>query len=175
MSRYIIPLICLFLLVMQGMAMSMLPSRLVYSDLLMTPHWTLIFLIIVAIFYDRDDTYKAVWYGLAFGLLIDVVYTGVLGVYMVTYTLVIYVIHGLNKLVHANFLAASILAIIGVAFADTLLYITYSFVQITSMTWGEYALLRFLPTLAANMIFFILLYPLVKERVSLWSEEVTNV
>lgn len=175
MSRYMIALICLFLLIMQGMAMSMLPANLVYSDLLMTPHWILIFLMIIAVFYDKDDTYNAVWYGLVFGLLVDVIYTGVLGVYMITYTLVIYVIHGLNKLVHANFLAASLLAIVGVALADTMLYVIFSFVQITSMTWGDYGLLRLLPTLAANMIFFILLYPLVKERVHYWSEEVSNV
>ncbi|WLR46134.1 hypothetical protein LC065_10985 [Halobacillus litoralis] len=61
------------------------------------------------------------------------------------------------------------------ALADTMLYIIYSFVQITSMTWGDYALLRLLPTLAANMIFFILLYPLVKEKVYAWGEEVSNI
>ncbi|WLR46133.1 rod shape-determining protein MreD [Halobacillus litoralis] len=103
MSRYFIALLCLFFLIMQGMAMSMLPANLVYSDLLMTPHWILIFLLIIAIFYDKDDTYNAVWYGLPFGLLIDVVYTGVLGVYMITYTLIIYTVHGLNKWLHANF------------------------------------------------------------------------
>lgn len=175
MSRYFIALLCLFFLIMQGMAMSMLPANLVYSDLLMTPHWILIFLLIIAIFYDKDDTYNAVWYGLAFGLLIDVVYTGVLGVYMITYTLIIYTVHGLNKWLHSNFFAASLLAVVGVALADTMLYIIYSFVQITSMTWGDYALLRLLPTLAANMIFFILLYPLVKEKVYAWGEEASNI
>ncbi|WP_052158915.1 rod shape-determining protein MreD [Halobacillus sp. BBL2006] len=174
MRRYFIGLLCLFLLVMQGMAMSMLPSKLVYSDLLMTPHWILIFLFIVAIFYDKDETYQAVWFALFFGLLVDVVYTGVLGVYMVTYAVVTYIVHGLNKLLHANFVTASILAVIGVAIADTLLYVIYSFVQITAMSWGDYVLLRLLPTLAANMIFFILLYPLVKERVSLLGEEINN-
>ncbi|MYL29063.1 MULTISPECIES: rod shape-determining protein MreD [Halobacillus] len=175
MSRYVIPLVCLFLLVMQGMAMSLLPAKLVYSDLLITPHWILIFLFIIAIFYDKDHTYHAVWYGLMFGLLIDVVYTGVLGVYMITYTLIIYVVHGLKKLVHANFPAAFLLAVIGLILADALLYIVYSFVQITSISWVDYGLLRLLPTLAANMIFFTLLYPLVKERVYDWSEEISNV
>lgn len=174
MRRYFIALICLFLLVMQGMAMSLLPANLVYSDLLMTPHWVLTFLFIVTMFYDHDNTYHAVWYALVFGLLLDVVYTGVLGVYMVTYALVVYIIHGLNKLLHANFIAASLLTIVGVAMADTFLYVIYSFVQITEMSWGDYALLRLLPTLAANMIFFIILYPLVKERLSLWSEDINN-
>ncbi|ARI76927.1 rod shape-determining protein MreD [Halobacillus mangrovi] len=174
MRRYFIGLLCLFLLVMQGMAMSLLPSSLVYSDLLMTPHWILIFLLIVTVFYDNDNTYYAVWYALFFGLLLDVVYTGVLGVYMATYAIVIYIIHGLNKLLHANFVTASILAVVGVALADTILYVVYSFVQITAMAWWDYVVLRLLPTLAANMIFFIILYPLVKERVFNLGEEINN-
>ncbi|MGI8316001.1 rod shape-determining protein MreD [Halobacillus mangrovi] len=174
MRRYFIGLLCLFLLVMQGMAMSLLPSSLVYSDLLMTPHWILIFLLIVTIFYDNDNTYYAVWHALFFGLLLDVVYTGVLGVYMATYAVVIYIIHGINKLLHANFVTASILAVIGVALADTILYVVYSFVQITAMAWWDYVVLRLLPTLAANMIFFIILYPLVKERVFKLGEEINN-
>ncbi|MBH0230016.1 rod shape-determining protein MreD [Halobacillus yeomjeoni] len=174
MRRYFIALICLFLLVLQGMAMSLLPSNLVYSDLLMTPHWILGFLILIAIFYDRDDTYYSVWHALLFGLLVDVVYTGVLGVYMVTYGIVTYIIHRLNQSVHAGLVSASLLTIVGIALADTILYIIYSFVSITSMTWGNYAWLRLLPTLAANMIFFILLYPLVKDRISSWSEDINN-
>ncbi|MCA1009820.1 rod shape-determining protein MreD [Halobacillus halophilus] len=174
MKRYYIALISLLLLVMQGMAMSLLPSKLVYSNLLMTPHWVLLFLLIVAIFFDRDKTYFAVWYGMAFGLLLDIVYTGILGVYMVTYALVIYVIHGINKTIHSNFIGASLLVILGIILSDTLLYVIYSFVQITSMPWSTYLILRLLPTVAANMIFFIILYPVVKDRVTQWSEVVNN-
>lgn len=174
MRRYFIALICLVLLVMQGMAMSLLPSSLIFSNLLMTPHWILSFLLLVAIFYDKEHTHHAVWYGFLFGLLVDVVYTGVLGVYMVTYALTTYIIQRLTHFVHANFVTASILVIVGVVMADTLLYIIYSFVSITSMTWGNYALLRLLPTVAANMIFFLILYPLVKERISSWSEDINN-
>ncbi|MGP4074546.1 rod shape-determining protein MreD [Halobacillus sp. K22] len=174
MKRYYISLICLLLLVMQGTAMSLLPSKLVYSNLLMTPHWVLIFLLIVAIFFDRDKTYYAVWYGLVFGLLLDIVYTGILGVYMVTYALVIYVIHGINKMIHSNFIGASLLVILAIILSDTLLYVIYSFVKITSMPWGTYLILRLLPTVAANMIFFVILYPVVKDRITQWSEEINN-
>ncbi|MCA0969937.1 rod shape-determining protein MreD [Halobacillus litoralis] len=174
MKKYIIALFCLLLLVMQGMAMGWLPKGLVYSDVLITPHWVLVFLFLVAIFYDREHTYSAVWFGLLFGLLIDVVYTGVLGVYMVTYALVAYAIHGLNRWLHSTFIGASVLTIIGIALADTSLYIIYSFVQITDMTWADYATLRLLPTLAANMIVFVILFPLIKERLSIWSEELMN-
>lgn len=175
MRKYIIALICLFLLVMQGMAMSLLPASLVYSELLITPHWVLAFLSIVAIFYDRDGTYYSVWYGLIFGLLIDVVYTGVLGVYMGTYAVVLYTIHGINKWLHSNFITTSLLVILSIALTDTSLYVIYSFVQVTIMSWGEYAVSRLLPTLAANMIFFVVIYPLVKERLSHWSEDLTKV
>ncbi|UOQ93870.1 rod shape-determining protein MreD [Halobacillus shinanisalinarum] len=174
MRRYIIAGLLLILLVMQGMAMSLLPANLVYSDLLITPHWVFCLVIIIAIFYDRDDTYQAIWYGMIFGLLIDVAYTGVLGVYMATYATIAYILHGVKKMVHANFIAASLLAILSVAMADTMLYIIYSFVQVTTFTWGEYVTLRLLPTVAANMIFFIILYPLVKNRIEQWSEDLNN-
>ncbi|UOR12161.1 rod shape-determining protein MreD [Halobacillus amylolyticus] len=137
MRRYIIAGLLLILLVMQGMAMSLLPANLVYSDLLITPHWVLCLVIIIAIFYDRDDTYHAIWYGMIFGLLIDVAYTGVLGVYMATYATTAYILHGIKKMFHANFIAASLLAILSVAMADTMLYIIYSFVQVTTFTWGD--------------------------------------
>ncbi|MFQ3542630.1 rod shape-determining protein MreD [Halobacillus rhizosphaerae] len=175
MSRYIIALILLVLVALQGTAMSLLPTHFVYSNLLITPHWALCFVLLVAIFYDKDQTYLCVWYGMIFGLLIDVAYTGVLGVYMVVYGLVAYIIHGLTKLLHANFLSASLLVILGIALADIFLYVTYSFVKVTSMTWGAYAMDRLIPTLAANMIFFIVLYPLTKNLVQDWSEEMNNV
>lgn len=172
MRKYIIPLTCLLLLSMQGMAMSLLPASLVYSELLITPHWVLVYLFILTIFYDKDDTYLSVWYGLIFGLLLDIVYTGVLGVYMITYTVVVYAIHGCNRWFHSNFLAVSLLTIVGISLADTMIYVIYSFIQVTSMSWADYGMLRLLPTLAANMIFFTLLYPVVKGPVSRWSEEI---
>ncbi|UOQ46250.1 rod shape-determining protein MreD [Halobacillus salinarum] len=174
MSRYLIALILLILVALQGMAMNLLPSSLVYTNLLITPHWALCFILLLAIFYDNDRTYHSLWFGLLFGLLIDVAYTGVLGVYMVTYGFVAYTIHGLTKLLHANFLSASLLIILGVALADTLLFIIYSFVQVASMAWSTYALQRLLPTLAANMIFFVIIYPIMKNRIVQWSEDIHN-
>ncbi|MFC7060774.1 rod shape-determining protein MreD [Halobacillus seohaensis] len=171
MMRFFIAIFLLILLVMQGMAMSLLPAKIVYSDLLVTPHWVLCFIMLVAIFFDKDDTYHSVWYGIIFGLLIDVVYTGVLGVYMVTYAIVAYVIHGLQKWFHANFIASLLLVMVGIALADTLLYIVYSFVQITDISWGDYSILRLLPTILANALFFIIIYPLMKSRVERWSDE----
>ncbi|RWZ59941.1 rod shape-determining protein MreD [Halobacillus fulvus] len=171
MRRYYIALLSLFLLVFQGMAMSLLPANLVYSDLLITPHWVLVLLLLTAIFYDREDTYVAVVYAIIFGLLIDVVYTGILGVYMITYTLIAYTIFRMNKWLVSNFLGTFLLVVIGIVLADTMLYMVYSFVQVTEMTWGEYALFRLLPTLAANMIFFVVLYPLVKGKLEKWSSE----
>ncbi|MFG6148375.1 rod shape-determining protein MreD [Halobacillus sp. B23F22_1] len=170
MIRFWISIFLVILLVLQGMAMSLLPARIVYSELLVTPHWVLCLIMLIAIFFDKDETYHCVWYGLLFGLLIDVVYTGVLGVYMVTYASVAYVTHGLKKWFHANFTASLLLAIFGVALADAILYVIYSFVEVTSMAWGDYITLRLLPTVLANAIFFLLLYPLLKNRVEQWSD-----
>ncbi|MCP3030454.1 rod shape-determining protein MreD [Halobacillus sp. A1] len=170
MIRLTISCLLIILLVFQGMAMSLLPAKIAYSELLMTPHWVLCFVLIIAIFFDKDDTYHCVWYGMIFGLLIDVVYTGVLGVYMVTYTIVAYVIHGVHKWVHETFFVSLLLAMAGVGLADAVLYVIYSFVQITEMPWWNYVVLRLVPTILANVVFFVFLYPLMKNRVERWSD-----
>ncbi len=104
MSRIVIPFLLFLLLVLEGVALDLLPFSLVESDVQLVPHWVLVFLILKIIFFDREDTYASVIHGFIFGFLIDVVYTGVLGVYMFSYALVVYLIHGLAKVLHANFL-----------------------------------------------------------------------
>ncbi|WP_181349718.1 rod shape-determining protein MreD [Thalassobacillus sp. CUG 92003] len=172
MSRVLLPLLILILVVMQGMAMNLLPPALIYSDLLFTPHWALVLIVLISMFYDRDDTYYSVLYGVIFGFLIDMIYTDILGVYMFTYGIVIYIIHGLKKMLHANFIVAVLLGALALILADFCLYMMYYTVQIVDVQLQEYVLIRLLPTTIANIIFFIVLYPFVKERMEMWSEQI---
>ncbi|WP_028783350.1 rod shape-determining protein MreD [Thalassobacillus devorans] len=168
-KRFYLPLILLFLLVLQGLAMSLLPASLAYSDLLITPHWVLVILILIAVFFDNDDTYYSLLYAILFGLLIDMVYTSILGVYMFTYGIVIYLAHGLKKMLHGNFIVAVLLALFGLALTELLLYTIYSFVQVTQMTWEAFLTKRMLPTGIANLLFFLLAYPIVKGKLEKWA------
>lgn len=171
MKRLYLPLILFLFVVLEGVALELLPSSLVMGDLLIIPHWVLIFLLFLAIFYDNESTYFSVLYALLFGLLIDVVYTGILGVYMFSYALVIYMLHGLKKMLHGNILVTILLGITGIAIADILINFIYMMVGLTETTWGDYFIYRLLPTILLNLVFLFILYPLFVKRLTRWGNE----
>ncbi|SET70097.1 rod shape-determining protein MreD [Oceanobacillus limi] len=161
MKRVILPLILFILVVLEGVAIEFLPRFLVGNGFLVTPHWVLVTLLLITTFYDLKDTYHSVVYGLIFGLLVDIVYTGTLGVYMFTYAVITYAIHGLMKVLHSNFFVAILVVAVGVALADLTIYAIYLVVGITDMVWQDYLTARMIPTVILNLIFLIVFYPLL--------------
>ncbi|HLR71677.1 MAG TPA: rod shape-determining protein MreD, partial [Pseudogracilibacillus sp.] len=93
MKRLLFLIILFGLLVLEGVAIDLLPAILTSSETLIVPHWVLIFLIIITLFYDTSETFFSIIYGVIFGFLIDVVYTDVLGVYMFVYPFTLYIVH----------------------------------------------------------------------------------
>src|SRR5690625_894519 len=111
MQKTFIPIILFVLLVLEGVAIDFIPHSIIPEYLMIVPHWTLIFLILVAQFYDKEDTFFAIVYAIVFGLLVDIIYTDLLGVYMFVYPLSIYIITLLKRLFQSNLIIASILTI----------------------------------------------------------------
>lgn len=171
MKRLYLPLILFLLMISEGVALDILPKRLLTSDYMIVPHWVFIFLIFITIFYDKENTYYSVLYGVIFGLLIDIVYTGYLGIYMFSYALVVYIIHGLKKRFYTNILVTIVIGIIGISIADIVINLIYSSIGVIDIYWKEYLQLRLLPTILANIIFLIIFYSIVKKKLILWKEE----
>ncbi|MEC5422043.1 rod shape-determining protein MreD [Virgibacillus sp. C22-A2] len=171
MKRLYIPLFLFLFLVLEGVALELLPVNLVMSNLYIIPHWVLVFLVLIAIFYDRENTYFSVLYGLIFGLLIDIVYTGILGVYMFSYGMVIYIIHGLIKLLHGNIHVSLLLGVTALVLADISINTVYTVVGITDMLWKDYFMVRLIPTVLSNLVFLLVLYPIMMKRLDRWGRE----
>ncbi|HLS61571.1 MAG TPA: rod shape-determining protein MreD [Virgibacillus sp.] len=171
MKHLYLPLILFLMLNLEGVAIELLPNFLVNTSSLIVPHWVFVFLLFIAIFFDDEDTYYSILYAAIFGLLIDVVYTNVLGVYMFSYAIIVYIIHELKRLFHANLLVTIMLGFIGVALADLSIYMIYSVIGLTDMLWGDYLVYRLLPTALANIIFLIIFYPISRKKLLYWQEE----
>lgn len=169
MKRLYIPLMLFLLVVVEGVALDLLPFNSI--DTMIVPHFVLVFLVFITVFYDKENRYSAVIYAIIFGLLIDVVYTGILGVYMFSYAIVVYVIHKLKLLVHENFYVTLTLGFIAVTFADIFIYVVYINIGYASMMWGDYVFYRLLPTTLGNLIFLIILYPFLVKRLPTWIKE----
>jgi rod shape-determining protein MreD len=168
MRHIFLPLILLFLVVLEGVALDILPSSLIDGDILITPHWVLMFLVLIAMFYDSNNSYHSIIYAVFTGLLIDIAYTGILGVYMFTYAVVIYIIHELRNLLHSNIYSSLLFGIIGLTIAELIINLIYYVVGIMDSIWIDYLMERLLPSILANSIFLLIIYPLFAKRLDKW-------
>ncbi|MBB6451919.1 rod shape-determining protein MreD [Salirhabdus euzebyi] len=171
MKRLFLPLFLLILLVLESTAADLLPKEWIAAGVFPIPHWTLVLTIMIAVFYDRDHTFYCVIYAVIFGFLIDLTYTNILGVYMFTYGLVVYIIHGLKQMLHPNFVVGLLLVFLGLALADHIIYVMYFMIGKTDLTWIDYTSDRLIPTLLGNILFFLIIYPIFQKRLQIWSEE----
>ena len=171
MKKLFLPLILLIIMVLESTAVKILPDEWFLSDSLIIPHWTLVFLILIAVFYDRDSTYYSLLYGIIFGFLVDLTYTNILGVYMFSYGFVAYIIHELKKLFHPNAFIAILLTIVGLAMSEHIIYFIYYMIGVTDLTWTTYSTVRLIPTLLGNILFLLILLPLVRRKLLKWSNE----
>jgi rod shape-determining protein MreD len=168
MRHIFLPLILLLLVALEGVAFDILPSSLIDGDIMITPHWVLMFLVLIAIFYDRNDSYHSIIYAVIFGLLIDIVYTGILGVYMFTYAVVIYIIRELRNILHSNIYSSLLFGIISITIAELIINLIYYVVGIMNSVWMDYLMERLLPSILANSIFLLIIYPLFAKRLDKW-------
>lgn len=171
MKKIYLPLILFVLVIAEGLSINLLPDEIALSDYLIIAHWVLAFLVYIAVYYDTEDTYYAIAYAFIFGLLIDIIYTGVLGVYMFSYGIVMYIIHKLLKLLQRNIYVLFLSGAAAIFLGDFFIYMMYAVVGITGIIWQDYLLIRSVPTLLANLVFFLLLFPLFRKRLVRWSNE----
>lgn len=173
MKRLYLPLTLFIFMIMEGVALELLPASLVRSHLMIIPHWALIILVFAAIFYDENTNFSVI-YAAIFGLLIDIIYTNILGVYMFTYAVSIYIISRLTKFLHSNLLTAILLATLALTVADISINVVYTMIGIASYTWKYYTIHRLLPTMLANILFLIVLYPLITKWFKKWKSQRTT-
>jgi len=166
--RFILPIIIFLLLILEGIAIDLLPSFITTYDLFVVPHWVFIFLLLMNLFYDTNDTYHSIAYGVIFGLLVDIVYTDLLGVYMFVYPFALYINHWLKRILHTNFVMSVVMLVIGISIVEFSIYFIYFLIGIVNSSFTFFLLKRLLPTLIANILFIIPLYVLFMKRLDRW-------
>lgn len=171
MRRVYIVITLFILLALEGVALDFLPQSMLNSQSLIVSHWVFVFMIYIALYFDTEKTYHGVTMAAIFGLLIDIVYTDILGVYMFAYFVSIYIIFLLGRTIRINLPGSILLGVIGITMADAIIYLIYSFINVTQLRIEEYAYYRLLPTILANVIFLIILYPIFNKRLLRWREK----
>ena len=96
-------------------------------------------------------------YGLFFGLLYDVYYIDIIGLYSVLYPVICLAAGVAVKHIHQNLIISTTLSLILVVLLELILYLVYSLIALKSIEFSHFLTTRLVPTMIANSIFLIML------------------
>ncbi|HSJ36933.1 MAG TPA: rod shape-determining protein MreD [Planococcus sp. (in: firmicutes)] len=159
MIRYILPLIALVLFFLEPVFGLFSPLQLNGDYYYIVPRFLLMFLIFVAVYYDAK---RAMAYGLIFGLLYDIFFLDIIGLYSFLYPMMCLLAGYIVKSVHRNLLVATGVTLLLTALFEFALYLFFSFISmasmpVISMAVGDFLTTRLLPTMIANSLFLVML------------------
>lgn len=174
MKHFILTLILFGLLVSEGVALELLPESIINLSSVIVPHWLLIFLVLINFFYEEDKSYIFIIYAIIFGLLVDIVYTDILGVYMFAYGIALFVSTILKRILQENIIMAILTGILSIITAEAIISGVYSIIDVINVYWLDNLVDRLFPTIIANVVFLIVIYPIVKYIFSKYSNESYN-
>lgn len=150
MQRYILPLFFLFILIIEGVFVYMLPEFVLKSDIILVPHFLLLSLMFMCVYLNSR---LSIIYALIFGFLYELIYVEVIGGYLVAFPIIIYLSGLAFKFIHPNALTVALIAILDVTCIE---YFGYGFTAVTqgvSLSNVEFLQDRLLPTLLLNLVF----------------------
>ncbi|MEI4769417.1 rod shape-determining protein MreD [Psychrobacillus sp. FJAT-51614] len=150
MIRFLVIIISVLLFYMEPIFGLFSPIEINEDFYVLVPRFLIMYLIFVSIYYDRK---RAMIYGLFFGLLYDVFFIDIIGLYSFIYPLMCLVASLVVKYVHQHLLVATVLTLVLVAVVELLLFFFYTFIGIKSMTFVDFYKFNLLPTMIANLVF----------------------
>ncbi|UOQ86154.1 rod shape-determining protein MreD [Gracilibacillus salinarum] len=168
MIPYLIALICFLLVILEGIV-SLMDLPLVKEDWLVVSHFLFVFLIFVTIFFEKENTFYAITLSIVFSFIIDIIYTDVIGVYVFAYTVILYGVRILMKMLQSNLIIALLMTVIAVTATDILIFFLYNIIQVHDLSWHEYWRYRLIPTVLWNVITGAVMYALLAKRLTRWS------
>jgi rod shape-determining protein MreD len=118
------------------------------------PRFLILYLIFLSIYYNPK---RAVLYGLIFGLLYDVFYIDIIGLYTVLYPLVCYIASWSVKYIHQHLTITTILSVLLVALMEMVLYYFFLLIQFTNLPFMEFFMNRLIPSILANFLYLMML------------------
>lgn len=153
MIRSIIPLITILLFFLEPIFSLFSPIEINGALYTLVPRFVIVFLIFVAVYYSRQ---RAILYGIVFGLLYDMFYIDIIGLYAFLYPLICIIAATIIRRIHRHILIVMILCLFLVALLEILSYLFASLISLTSIGSEEFLTGRLIPTLIANSLFIVM-------------------
>jgi rod shape-determining protein MreD len=152
--------IFLLLFIIESLFVELFPVRFVH-DRILVPHFLIAGILLITIYGKKN---LGIWYGLIFGLMFDLVYTEVIGIYLFMFPLTAYLVSKLMKILQTNIIIVPFVVLLGIAVLELAVYEMNFLIKITDMAFTQFINQRLIPTLILNFIFIIfMIFPLKKQ------------
>ena len=171
MKKFILPLLFIFLFVFESIFIEFLPLKMFGNEVILVPRFLMVAILFFTIF---GDVKQGIFTGFIIGFLFDVVYTGILGIYLVLFPAIAFLVSKIMKALQANVVILTFVSALAIALLEFAVYQMNIFIKITNMEFLMFVEKRLLPTLILNLILTIIIgYPL-KRLFEKYKKEVVN-
>lgn len=158
MRKFLLPLLFIFIFIFESIFVQSLPVQIFNGERILAPRFLMISILFLTMYGDRN---QGIIYGFSFGLLFDVVYTEIIGIYLFLFPLIAYICSKIMRLLQTNIVVVSIVSLLGVTLLELGVYEMNFLINKTDMSFSFYSQFRLLPTIILNLTFVILFsYPL---------------
>jgi len=154
MIRLIIPAIAVVLFYLEPVFGLFSPLDIGGEYRYLIPRFLIMYLIFISIYYSRN---RAMVYALLFGLLYDVFFIDIIGLYSFLYPLICLIASFIVKFIHQHLIVTTIMSLVLVAGLEFVLYQFFTLIGLRDITLQVFVRERLIPTMIANSIFLMVL------------------
>jgi len=157
-KKFLLPLFFLFLFILESLFVQYIPNGLFGANRIIAPHFLFVGLLFLTIYVGKR---QGLIYSAIFGILFDIVYVEIIGIYFFLYPFIAYLASKLMNIMQTNILIAFLVSLFGIALLEIGVYEMDFLIHVTDLDFMSFLDLRFYPTLILNSIFIIVTgYPL---------------
>lgn len=159
MRKFILPLLFILLFVIESTFVQMVPPKEYFgNERFLIPHFLMIAILLLTIYGSKK---YGLLYAFIFGLLFDIVYTEIIGIYLCLFPLIAYITSQLMRILQNNIIVTSLVVLFGIGVLEFGAYGMNIIINRTAMPLADFTLIRLIPTLILNLIVIIAgVYPL---------------
>ncbi|USS86821.1 rod shape-determining protein MreD [Fructilactobacillus cliffordii] len=124
----------------------------------MVPYLTLLWFVYAILFVNDLSELHLYWWAWGIGIVYDLYYIGVLGIYTFLFPLIVYVTRLFKSYIEANFVSGTLIYLIDLVIVLTLSYMAGRIAHLVYFSGVHFMAFAFGPTILLNLILFLLLY-----------------
>ncbi len=114
--------------------------------------------LVLAYFFEGNIKIPLYGFAIAVGVLTDLFYSGIFGLFIVLYPLIVWLTKLLATFFNENFFNTLLIFFIDVCVFQLLNYWAFLLIGVVHVNMGNFLLDTLAPTLALNLVYFVLLY-----------------